>query len=119
MAPSFQCICVITRSPVFNAESMDIHESVYCILLFLAGCLFVSIEVMRNSVEYEREKLPKRHPEGSKISYGFSFALAWVVFALYLLAGLIFLVFSTKRKGAKAISELEAQENEPIHLRRN
>ena len=80
--------------------------------------MFISIEVMRNSAAYERENLPRRHPSGSHITYGFSFALAWCVFALHVIVGVIFVVFSAKRKGKYALSMREAEENEPVHLGR-
>ena len=83
-----------------------------------AACIFVSIEVMRNSVQYERDNLPKRHPSGSYITHGFAFALAWCSFALFLVVGIIFVVFSGKRKGKYALSVREAAENEPVHLGR-
>ena len=73
---------------------------------------------MVRSVKYERQNLPKRHPSGAYISYGYGFVLAWFVFAFYLIAGLTFLVFSRKRKGDRAASEHEAMENEPVHLGR-
>ena len=73
---------------------------------------------MVRSVKYERQNLPKRHPQGADINYGYSFALAWVVFAIYVIAALVFLIFSRKRKGDKAADEREAMENEPVHLGR-
>ena len=73
---------------------------------------------MVRSVKYERRNLPKRHPKGAYISYGYSFVLAWIVFAIYVIAAIVFLIFSRKRKGDNAANEREAMENEPVHLGR-
>ena len=83
-----------------------------------AASILVSAEVMVRSVKYERKHLPKRHPKGAYISYGYSFVLAWIVFAIYVIAAVVFLVFSRKRKGDRAADEREAMENEPVHLGR-
>ena len=83
-----------------------------------AASILVSAEVMVRSVKYERQNLPKRHPQGAYINYGYSFVLAWIVFAIYVIAAIVFLVFSRKRKGDKAADEREAMENEPVHLGR-
>ena len=87
-------------------------------ILISAASILVSAEVMVRSVKYERQNLPKRHPKGAYINYGYSFVLAWIVFAIYVIAAIVFLVFSRKRKGDKAADEREAMENEPVHLGR-
>ena len=83
-----------------------------------AVCILVSAEVMHNSVKYESENLQMRHPEGAHYQFGYSFFLAWIVFAIFLVVTIVFLVFSRKRKGDAASSEHEAFENEPVHLGR-
>ena len=86
---------------------------------FIAGCIFISIEVMRNSVAYERENLPSRHPQEATVEYGFSFGLAWCVVILHIITGLLFLICSRKRKREDALSDdKEAAENEPVHIGR-
>lgn len=86
--------------------------------LFVAVSIFVCVEVVINSVGYERENLPKRLPPQSVIHYGYSFVLAWIVFAFYAIACITFLVCSRKRKGDNAETEREGKENEPVILGR-
>ena len=80
--------------------------------------IFVSVEVLINSVNYELKNLPERHPPGSGIYYGYSFGIAWVAFVFFLVAAVVFLWCSRKRKRDKAADEVEAMENEPVHLGR-
>lgn len=51
-------------------------------------------------------------------SYGFSLVLAWMVFSVYILAGLLFLIFSKKLKGPKAPTAEVKDANEPLQLSR-
>lgn len=86
--------------------------------IITAICILVCAEVLSQSVAYEEINLPARHPEGSYYRYGFCFYLAWITFAIFVLAGIVFIWFSRKRKGFKAYNEEEALENEPVHLGR-
>jgi len=83
-----------------------------------AVCILVCAEVMINSVDYESDHLQSRHPEGSHYHFGWSFWLCWVVFAIYVLATLVFLFYGRKRKGDRALTEDEAKENEPVNIGR-
>ncbi len=73
---------------------------------------------MINSVDYERQHLPKRHPDDAYLTYGFCFVFAWINFSVNVIAGVIFWVTSKKRKGVRARSMKEARENEPVILGR-
>jgi ABC-type xylose transport system permease subunit len=86
--------------------------------LITAFCIVVCLEVFKYSIEYEREKLPARHPKGSEISFDWSYGLCWVVFVIYIVAPIVMFITSRKRKGDKARTEGEAMENEPVILGR-
>ena len=73
---------------------------------------------MRNSISYEKNNLPQRHPDNASVKYGFSFGLAWCVVVLYIIAGILFLICGGKRKREDALSDEEAKENEPVHIGR-
>ena len=85
---------------------------------FSAVCILVCAEVLANSVKYEQEHLPYRIPDDSRMSYGYSLVLAWLCFAIFLIAAILFAVCSRKKKGDRAESEKAAMENEPVHLGR-
>ncbi|XP_046402955.1 voltage-dependent calcium channel gamma-1 subunit [Ischnura elegans] len=83
-----------------------------------AGCVFIVIEIMINSIAYEREHIQFTHPKGATYQYGYSFALAWVVVITYICGGLAFLIYSRKRKGSKAPNEEIAMADEPTIIGR-
>lgn len=83
-----------------------------------AICILVCAEVMSQSVAYEETYLPARHPKGAYYEYGFCFYLAWITFAIFVIAGIVFIWYGRKRKGHRAYSEEHAMENEPVHLGR-
>ena len=83
-----------------------------------AICILVSAEVFISSVNYERQNLPARHPEGAYIIYGYSFGLVWVVLVICVVVAIINFYYGKKRKGDRALSDKEATENEPVHLGR-
>lgn len=86
--------------------------------IMTAICILVCAEVLINSVNYESENLPARHPEGAYIRYGASFVLVWIVLVIFVVAAIINFYYGRKRKGDRAESDKEAVENEPVHLGR-
>lgn len=82
------------------------------------GSTFSVIEVLINSIEYERKHLPFTYPPGSTHSYGYSIVLAWLVFVQLLVAGFFFMLYSRKRKGVKAPTEEMAMADEPTIIGR-
>ncbi|GFN81911.1 voltage-dependent calcium channel gamma-1 subunit [Plakobranchus ocellatus] len=82
-----------------------------------AACLLVLNEVFVKTVEHEREKMPERIPRDAHTHYGFSFVLSWLVFVIFVLAGLIFL-FTSHKKKAEYADGTEALEDEPMEIRR-
>ncbi|KAL0279298.1 UNVERIFIED_CONTAM: hypothetical protein PYX00_000891 [Menopon gallinae] len=83
-----------------------------------AGASFTVIEVVMHTVDYQRKHVPYMYPPGSTHSFGFSFALAWLVFISNLIAGLAFMIFSRKRKGKKAPTEELGMADEPAIIGR-
>ncbi|PVD38733.1 hypothetical protein C0Q70_01355 [Pomacea canaliculata] len=69
------------------------------------------------TVEHEKEHMPERIPPEAHTEYGFSFVLSWIVFVLFVLAGLVFLLMSHKRKPEYADNN-DAIEDEPMQLGR-
>ena len=88
------------------------------IISIVATCILVSAEVLAESIDYEHDNLPARHPGGAYFTFGYSYFLAWIVFGIFVVTGVIFLLLSGKRKGEAAYTESEALENEPVHLGR-
>jgi hypothetical protein len=82
------------------------------------GCVLAVIEVLINSIDYERKHLPFTFPRGATYSYGFSIVLAWLVFIMLLVSGCAFLLYSRKRKGNKAPTEEIAMADEPTIIGR-
>ena len=62
--------------------------------------MLVCIEIFEGSFSYMADNLPKIYPPETLYQvYGYSFGLAWVSFALFLLAGIVLLIYSRKEKG--------------------
>lgn len=71
-----------------------------------AATILVLIEVVSNGAAFARSHLTHSlFPPGSESYHGFSYYLAWLVFAQYAAAGLAFLVFSRKRKNLNITDE--------------
>lgn len=85
---------------------------------FAAACTWVTLEVFRQSIKFEKQNMEHNVPLLSKVEHGWSYNLIWVSLVLYIFPGVILLVFSRKRKGRKARSIKEAHENEPVNLGR-
>ncbi|XP_070188142.1 voltage-dependent calcium channel gamma-1 subunit-like [Littorina saxatilis] len=81
-----------------------------------AACLLVLNEVFVKTVNHEKENMPERIPREAETSYGFSFVLSWIVFVMFVLAGLVFLIYSRKKKAEYA--DGEDLEDEPMQLGR-
>ncbi|XP_039290167.1 uncharacterized protein LOC111048000 [Nilaparvata lugens] len=88
--------------------------------IHLISCLsiMVVIEVLMSSIDYERQNLRVVHPPGATHSYGFSYYLACIVFAVNLVAGISFFWYSKKRKGNKAPNDELAMADEPTIMGR-
>lgn len=86
--------------------------------LITAACCWVTVEVFKRSMDYTRAHLTDVVPAGSEVSLGASYALGWIAFILFVLVSISLFAFSAKRKGRKARSIKEAQENEPVVLGR-
>jgi len=82
-----------------------------------AAAILVVIEVVVNSVQYEEQFLTDRHPKGAIWSYGYSFIIAWLTFAVLLVCGATFMVCSRKRKGDRS-GGLQGSDDEPHILGR-
>ncbi|KAK9509245.1 hypothetical protein O3M35_006600 [Rhynocoris fuscipes] len=78
----------------------------------------VVMEVVINSIHYEKAHIPFVHPKSAIYYYGFSFWLGWCVFACNLISSLAFLLYSKKRKGDKAPTEEMAMADEPTIIGR-
>lgn len=82
-----------------------------------AACLLVLNEVFVKMVDHEKTNMPERIPKESVTSFGYSFILSWIVFVIFVLAGMVFLLMSHKRKAEYADHE-DGQEDEPMQLGR-
>ncbi|KAF6200072.1 hypothetical protein GE061_006373 [Apolygus lucorum] len=80
--------------------------------------VLVVIEVVMNSIEYEKKNLPFVHPKTAIYWYGYSYYLGWLVCIANIFASLAFLVYSKKRKGDKALTEEMAMADEPTIIGR-
>ncbi|KAG8317437.1 hypothetical protein J6590_026587 [Homalodisca vitripennis] len=80
--------------------------------------VFVVIEILMQSIDYEKEFLPVVHPPNATHYYGYSYMLAWTVFLMNLTAGCSFMWYSKKRKGDKAPNEEVAMADEPTIIGR-
>ncbi|XP_071107918.1 voltage-dependent calcium channel gamma-1 subunit-like isoform X1 [Haliotis cracherodii] len=87
--------------------------------LMTAACILVLNEVFSRSVEHGLEHLPDKYPQGVESSYGFSYVFSWLVFVVYVAAGLLFLFISHKRKADMADTvDVMAEQDEPMQLGR-
>jgi cbb3-type cytochrome oxidase subunit 3 len=86
--------------------------------LISAACCWVTVEVFKRSMDYEREHLVSIVPKESDIDFGFSYALTWISMIFFIIVGVALFACSRKRKGRRAHSIKEAQENEPVVLGR-
>lgn len=89
-----------------------------CLELITAACTWVTLEVFRQSIKFEKQNMEHNVPQFSKVDHGWSYNLVWISLVLYIFPGVALLVCSRKRKGRKARSIKEAHENEPVNLGR-
>uniref|UniRef100_A0A1B6KI54 Uncharacterized protein n=1 Tax=Graphocephala atropunctata TaxID=36148 RepID=A0A1B6KI54_9HEMI len=80
--------------------------------------IFVVIEILSQSIHYEKEFLPVVYPANATHHYGYSYILAWVVFLMNITSGISFMWYSKKRKGHKAPNEEIAMADEPTIIGR-
>ena len=80
--------------------------------------MLICLEVYRNSLEYASTHLPRQWPADALVRFGGSYFVAWCSVALYAVVGVAMFVLSGKRKGDRAYTAKEADENEPVHLGR-
>lgn len=78
----------------------------------------VVIQVLLSSIEYESIYVLDNFPKGTLLKYDYSLILAWIVFLCNFMAGLIFMLFSRKRKRDKAPTEEIAMADEPTIIGR-
>lgn len=89
-----------------------------CLELITAACTWITLEVFRQSIKFEKQNMEHNVSQFSKVEHGWSYNLIWVSLVLYIFPGIVLLVLSRKRKGRKARSVKEAYENEPVNLGR-
>jgi hypothetical protein len=82
-----------------------------------AACLLVLNEVFVKTVEHEKANMPERIPPQAATQYGYSFIMSWIVFVIFVLAGMVFLLLSHKRKAEYADHD-DGLEDEPMQLGR-
>jgi hypothetical protein len=97
-----------------------------CILL-LGVCSVVCLEIVMSIPKTAdlaqtdalgAKSTPPKSVHAHVPSYGFSLIIGWIVFVIYILAGLLFLLFSKKLKGIKAPTSEVNDANEPLQLSR-
>ena len=52
------------------------------------------------------------YPNGSNWYFGFSYYISWVVFTVFIAAGILFLIYSRKKKGSEALNDEMAMADE-------
>ncbi|XP_029659249.1 uncharacterized protein LOC115233125 isoform X3 [Formica exsecta] len=87
-------------------------------LIVLTACNMVVIQVLLSSIEYESKHVSATFPKGALMKYDYSLILAWIVFMCNLMSGLVFMLFSRKRKRDKAPTEEIAMADEPTIIGR-
>ncbi|OQV13879.1 hypothetical protein BV898_11877 [Hypsibius exemplaris] len=94
-------------------ERRYMFKRITAVLHFLsASCVLTCIEVLVSSVTYEQAHLPFRHPALTVHHFGFSFVLACVTCAAFFVAGIIFLVFSRKKKDKNPETEMKTRDGD-------
>lgn len=83
-----------------------------------AACNMVVIQVLLSSIEFENKHIFETFPKDTLIKYDYSLILAWITFLCNFVSGLIFMLFSKKRKRDKAPTEEIAMADEPTIIGR-
>ncbi|RUS73715.1 hypothetical protein EGW08_018521, partial [Elysia chlorotica] len=81
-----------------------------------AACILVLNEVFVKTANHEKDNYDKDLNDSS-FSYGYSYVFSWIVFVIFVLAGLTFL-FTSHKKKAEYADGTEALEDEPMEIRR-
>ncbi|XP_014236627.1 uncharacterized protein LOC106658944 [Trichogramma pretiosum] len=82
------------------------------------ACVMVVLQVFLQSVEYGSKRDNWLFPKFSELRHGYSFVLAWTVFAAHLISALAFMLYSRKRKRGRAATEELAMADEPTIMGR-
>ena len=99
------------RKCVLRVRTADYIAVQWCIVWCTAACLLVCIEIFEGSLGYAQGSLPQVYPpETLSRAYGYSFGLGWCSFALFLLAGVVLLIYSRKEK--------DTEKDQPVILGR-
>lgn len=64
----------------------------------LAGGILVCVELFQGMLNHEKSHLPAVYPPNTNHVLGFCYGIAWLCFAIFLIAGIILFVNSHKRK---------------------
>jgi len=106
----------------FNHHRYMYKRLTFGLLAFVAMSVLVVIEVLINSVNEWKSLHHDRHDDHHPdyyfqgMSYGYSTYVAWVVFAGYTFATLVFLVGGRKQKGDRAATTEFEEEDRPVNL---
>ncbi|BES99270.1 Hypothetical protein NTJ_12087 [Nesidiocoris tenuis] len=121
----FSIVSVLLMLMGFMFSIYTFRNPRYMFKRLAAGIHFLScasvvvvIEVVTNSIDYEKKHLPFVHPKTANYSYGYSYYLGWLVFLGNMFSSGAFLIYSKKRKGDKALTEEMAMADEPTIIGR-
>ena len=90
---------------------------------FSAGCVAATIEILTNSVNEwnvevaQKEQITDWHYSANQ-EHGLAVYLAWVVVAIYVIAGIVFIIASGKHKGSRAATAEFEIEDRPVYIGR-
>lgn len=69
-----------------------------CLQIGCAGGILVCVELFQGMLNHEKSHLPAVYPPNTNHVLGFCYGIAWLCFAIFLVAGIILFVNSHKRK---------------------
>jgi len=101
-----------------------VYKRVVALIHFLiAGCVAATIEILTNSVNEwnvevaQKEQITDWHYSANQ-EHGLAVYLAWVVVAIYVIAGIVFIIASGKHKGSRAATAEFEIEDRPVYIGR-